>query len=290
MKSDTSEPLVLSAIKSVADDQPNFEVIVYRSCEILASIERWDHASSESPFVMDIIRRVQEQGANFKDAIRSSRESAQHGSKFCADFVTLLEVLGDSSTSRAEIRDHIHSMQRIASEAHASAQSAAEMFQVIRHGIYDITSDVPGEVVKLEAKQKHVQRKLDISERRAQRVKVVKAVSAAGAAIAAGVSIVAFPPAMIVLPVQKREKEKTSYEEQIGVLKDVADTMVEFGSAVDFFAQYWIRMETILHVVNDRVDDLRGKKHLKMRLMTIKKDWEVVNSNFLDYVHKVSRL
>lgn len=72
------------------------------------------------------------------------------------------------------------------------------------------------------------------------------------------------------------------------MLKDVADTMVEFGSAVDFFAQYWIRMETILHTVSGRVDDLRGKEHLRMRLMTIKKDWEVVNTNFSDYVHKVS--
>lgn len=42
---------------------------------------------------------------------------------------------------------------------------------------------------------------MDVAEKRAQKVKVVKAVSAAGAAIAAGVSIVAFPPAMIVLPV-----------------------------------------------------------------------------------------
>lgn len=64
--------------------------------------------------------------------------------------------------------------------------------------------------------------------------------------------------------------------------------MVEFESAVDFFAQFWIRMETILDAVSDRVDDLRGKKHLRMRLMTIRKDWEVVHSNFLDYVHKVS--
>lgn len=94
--------------------------------------------SSDSPFVMDIIHRVQEQGVNFKDAIRSSRESAQHGSKFCADFVTLLEVLGDSSISKDEIRDHIQSMWKIANDAHTSAQSAAEMFQVIRHGIYDV--------------------------------------------------------------------------------------------------------------------------------------------------------
>lgn len=45
MKSDTSDPSVLSKIEAAANDQPNFEVIVYRSCEILGSIERWDHAS-----------------------------------------------------------------------------------------------------------------------------------------------------------------------------------------------------------------------------------------------------
>lgn len=81
---------------------------------------------------------MQEQGALFKSAIRSSRESAQHGSKFCADFVTLLEALEDLSISKDEIRDHIRSMRTIASEARASAQDAAETFQLIRHGIYAV--------------------------------------------------------------------------------------------------------------------------------------------------------
>jgi hypothetical protein len=56
-------------------------------------------------------------------------------------------------------------------------------------------------VVKLEEEQKHVQKKLVVAERRAKHAKTIKACSAAGAAIVAGVSIVAFPPALIVLPI-----------------------------------------------------------------------------------------
>jgi hypothetical protein len=88
----------------------------------------------------------------------------------------------------------------------------------------------------------------------------------------------------------EREKEYITYEKQIVLLKDIADAMAELGSSVDFFAQYWTRMETVLETVSGRVDDLRGSKYFGMRLMTISKDWEDVRANLSDYVNKVSEV
>jgi hypothetical protein len=88
---------------------------------------------------MDIIERVQQQGANFKTAIRSSRASAQDGSEFCADFVTLLKCLQNKKISDDEIHEFISEMQNIARRAHANATEAVELFQLVRHGIYTVS-------------------------------------------------------------------------------------------------------------------------------------------------------
>lgn len=177
--------------------------------------------------------------------------------------------------------------------------------------------------MKVEEQHRHSQKKLQAAEKHVQRAKAVKAVASTAAAIFSGFSVIAFPPAIIVLPVilplvylvtkgcqwnfekqvqsepmqypshhstdqiLEREKEKTTFESQLTVLKDIALTMVEFEKAVDSFAEYWSQMEIIITALHGRVDDLRGKKHVRMRLMTIQKDLEVLENKFSNYVLQV---
>ncbi|KAG5653395.1 hypothetical protein H0H81_000782 [Sphagnurus paluster] len=257
---------------------------------------------------MEIIGDVQRLGLNIYDTIDTSKEVALSGHKLSQDLSSFFRYLRDKKTSTEELHEHVGSMLRLSEKSRKNAHKVCETFSNTRKGIYAVTNRVPAEVCDLADEQDRNVKKLAAGEKEIQTLKVAKSCTMAGAAVVAAVSMVAFPPALLFLPValplltlviearelhatkknEKREKKIYECKDAISQLEQIAEGLQKLVELNDAFASYWSRIETTLQVVDGRIEELRRAKFLGLRLSTIEKSCDEIGNAQLDYHQKVS--
>ena len=63
--------------------------------------------------------------------------------------------------------------------------------------------------------------------------------------------------------------------------------MMHLEDSLDAYIEYWTVQETMLDVVSDKIDELRGCKYLGRRLKDINDRWDNVSRSLLEYTTKV---
>lgn len=183
-------------------------------------------------------------------------------------------------------------------------------------------------MVKIQEEHREEVRKLEVAKKNKEWVNIGRAVGTAVAAVAGGAAAIAFPPALIFLPVAlpvlqvlsemldkrmsraisgmkvikarvkslaltfmhvEREFRSQSYQEALETLKKMTDDLVQLNICIDEFASFWTHAETLLAVVTTRIRELRSTKAPELRLKTVRSSWENIKDSYESYAAKVSK-
>lgn len=187
-----------------------------------------------------------------------------------------------------------------------------------------ITNDLPSKILELGLQEQKAMEKKAVAEKRNGHAKAVKACSTAATAIVGGIAIVAFPPALLLLPILlpvvilaseaiewrnnkqikskcilcfapftllrnfvEREIECRDCREAIRELGNATQSLAKIGHGVDQFANYWLSLHVMLEDLSGRLVDLRGKRAYRMRLHAILSTWKELRDMYKNYAANV---
>lgn len=86
---------------------------------------------------------------------------------------------------------------------------------------------------------------------------------------------------------QEREKQARDCRDAIEQLNNITQDLDQLEKSICQFADFWSRQETVLDIIKGRLEDLRGSRHITLRLKNIHESWEEVGKSLLDYSIKV---
>lgn len=106
---------------------------------ILRQISDTLFVSSNYGPMIKIIKRIQENGNMYCEAIDSSIQTAESGHIFSTEVIQLCELLL-SDTSSDDLANYLSVMKNISKNAHGAATQAAQRFRAVRTGILQVCS------------------------------------------------------------------------------------------------------------------------------------------------------
>lgn len=180
--------------------------------------------------------------------------------------------------------------------------------------------------MKLKEQEQNALDKNVVAKRWAQRVQAINKGAAAAAAVASGVAIIVFPPAVLAMPVlvplvvlaseifnyknkkkikgklhwhnpmltwtityrTAREMEARDCRDVIRDMRNVSKALSKFRVEVGVFSNYWLALDTTLDELPRRINDLRATKGNRIRLRAILDIWKELKEEYSKYLTSVS--
>ncbi|KAJ7183124.1 hypothetical protein C8R46DRAFT_1065997, partial [Mycena filopes] len=284
-----SDEKALQAFEQGARENVDCEVLLKDTWIAFSALERWETAESNIRSVQSSIESVRHYGHDYYHTLRDSNMVA-----LARKFWTLSP-----------------DMRAYGKEALEKSQSMSNAYRDIRKGLNQISDGIPRQMAKIERREQRVVEKKEALERRIRRARVVKNVGTAVVAVASGVSIVAFPPMMLIIPVgipiailaieayehkssqALLQRQDEIMDCQIGLqqLKDITSCLAFLAQHVDILIEFWSRSDTMLESIANGVARIKGNTpRLKLRLKATIASWKDVGEIYTDYVTKLKKI
>ncbi|KAJ7510356.1 hypothetical protein B0H11DRAFT_1958625 [Mycena galericulata] len=285
------------------------QILLQDSFHTFSLLERWETAESNVDSVMSIIQQVRQQGRAYFATLSDSISVAITLNELAQDAKHLAHSLLDPAHKTDEVQEFIAEMRSYTREALRKSKRVSEALRTVRKGVNEISVGIPDEMARLERRERIVVTKKETLERRIKRVRVAKAVGTTALAIVGGVSIVAFPPLLLILPVglpigilileayeqkstktlMKREDEILDCRNGLDQLKDITECLAGLMRHVDSLTEFWVRSDTMLETISSGVRRIRGNT-ARLRLQATLKHWENAAETYLDYATKLKMI
>jgi len=302
----------LAELETTAIEKIDLDSLVKSAAESLRLIEPWNAARSDHADVSPIIQNIKEQSVVYYRALDLSIKTVEDGYTFSSDSEYLCDFLLDPKNTPEELQEFIDDMRQIARRAHEDAKEMSEMFRGVRQNLNQITAGIPAKVAQVQEQEQRARELTAIAKRRRDQSNLAVAVATAGAGVV-GASItigVAFPPALLILPIllpifglisgtvsvhysrqaERRDTESKSCVDAMRQLHQAAADLSVIVQNVDEFADWWLQMDTMLEAVESKVGQLQANRIPKLRVKSIKSGWGEVKAEYLSYKIKVSKL
>ncbi|KAJ6570220.1 hypothetical protein DFH09DRAFT_1465560 [Mycena vulgaris] len=302
-------PSVDKALKAFEDGARNVDcqALMEDSFQTFSLLERWETAESNVPAVTLIIQRVRKQGHAYYETLADSISVAITLHELARDAEQLASSLLDPGHKPHEIQEFVAEMRGYIGDALEKSKRISAGCRKVRNGISEISNSIPNEMAKLERQERKMLAMNQALKRRIGRAKLAKNVSTAALAVVAGVSSIAFPPLMLILPVglpiailaleayeQHKSKELMRRDEEIfdcrngfEELQKVTSFLAGFAQHVDELTEFWLRSDTMLETISNGVHRIRGNT-ARIRLEATKKLWAEAAESYLKYANKAS--
>ncbi|KAJ7039565.1 hypothetical protein C8F04DRAFT_1317554 [Mycena alexandri] len=298
----------LQALEEGSRKSVDCQILLEDTFHTFSALERWETAESDVRSVQSIIAQVQEWGHEYYRTLIDSISVAVHLNLLSQDMANLAKSLLDPSHTPEEIQDFVADIRGYIAEALEKSKHISTAYRKIRKGINQVTDDIPGQMARLERRERRILEEQQALERRMGRAKVVKTVSTAALAVISGISIVTFPPMMLILPVgipiailvleayehrSSKALMKSSWSARKGFkeLEDITKCLAGLSRHVDLLIDFWLRSDTMLETISNGVARIKGNTpRLKLRLKATIEQWESVGELYADYTIKLKRI
>ncbi|KAE9408356.1 hypothetical protein BT96DRAFT_697089 [Gymnopus androsaceus JB14] len=250
----------------------------------------------------------------FLEVLRWSEMEHQRGYEFCKNMVKICDILGSDNIDIEGLQALLDQTRLHARETQFYSTNIVQEFNKARHGLLEIGKQVPLAVDNLVQKQRDTADKKRTAEKRVIPLKLGKAVATSATAVVgviAGVGSIAFPPALLVLPVvlpimvllgdylevknNKRIKEckieERKIREAITQLEAASGSLSLMNDYLDQLSSFWIEIELILKGINDRLGDFRFRSpssHIQLQM--IKSSSNEAKGKYKDYYIELNKL
>ncbi|KAJ7746626.1 hypothetical protein B0H16DRAFT_1852861 [Mycena metata] len=297
----------LEALEDGGRKRVDCQVLLENTFHTFSALERWETADSKISSVRSTIELIRQQGHGYFDTLVDSIVVATKLNEFAQDMVALVGFLLDPADKPDEILDFVADMRTYTNEALEKSKHMSSTYRNIREEINQISAGIPNQMSRLERREQRVIEKKELLERRIGRAKVFKNVGTAAVAIVSAVSIVAFPPMMLIIPVgipiailaveayehrsskalMKREDEIMDCRIGLQQLKDMTTCLAVLAQHVDSMVEFWLRSDTMLDTISSGVGRIKGNtSRVKLRLKAIKQQWKDAGEKYTDYATK----
>jgi len=304
---------IVDDVDPIQKPSVDLDSLVISACKSLELIEPWQTAVAKHKDVIPYIDSVKEQSQVYYEALDMSLLAAQNGIVFSQDAEALCDCLLNPHCPVDDIIVFVQDMRELATRSHGEAKTMCDKFRSVRQNLIQITSGVPTTVAKLTADKQKADDSAKRADSIAQKAKISRNV-AGGAAVVVGALVttgaLVFPPALVILPVvlpilafitgviqegfqmraANRRKESVSCADGMKQLRKVTQDLSELADCVDLFADWWIEMDTMLSTVEAKVSLLEPGKIGRLRMITVKRNWNDVKDKYLHYKQKVMKL
>ncbi|KAJ7454810.1 hypothetical protein FB451DRAFT_1279459 [Mycena latifolia] len=299
----------LSAFEDGARKNVDCQSLLEDSFHTFGLLERWETAESNVSSVMSIIKRVRRQGRAYFETLDDSIFVAKSLYELAQDAKQLASSLLDPAHKPQEIQEFIAEMRTYTQAALEKSKRISAGLREVRKGINQISDSIPGEMAKLERQERRIVAKNEALERRIGHARVAKTVGTAALAIVGGVSMIAFPPMMLILPVglpiailvleayeqrtskalMKRHDEIWDCRAGLQELQNVTVCLAGFAKHVDSLTDFWLRSDTMLETISNGVHRIRGNT-ARIRLKATMDLWQEAAELYLNYASKLQRI
>ncbi|KAJ7178856.1 hypothetical protein C8R43DRAFT_942458 [Mycena crocata] len=299
-----------SALKAFEDGgrkHVDCQALLENSFRTFSMLERWEKAESIVPSVTAIILRVRQQGRDYFETLNDSISVAIKLYELAQDSVQLVGFLLDPEQKTGEIQEFIAEMRAYTHAAVEKSKYISTKCRKVRKGVNEITSIIPNEMEKLERREQRLVLKTESVQRRIERAKIVKTVSAAALAVVSGVATFVFPPMLLILPVglpiailaleayehrssralMKRRDEILDCQAGLRELDEITMGLTGLARHIDSLTEFWVRSDTMLETIYNGVHRMRDNT-ARLRLATIMNGWERAAEVYMDYAAKAS--
>ncbi|KAJ7914896.1 hypothetical protein B0H13DRAFT_2458916 [Mycena leptocephala] len=150
------------------------EALLDNTFNIFSLLERWETAESNVSSVQSIINEVREQGHAYFQTLSGSISVAISLNGLAQDVGHLADCLLDPACKPEEIRDFIAEMRGNTRDALEISKHISTAYRTVRTGINQISNKIPGEMARLERREKRIVVKKEALERRIERARVAK--------------------------------------------------------------------------------------------------------------------
>ncbi|TFK40236.1 hypothetical protein BDQ12DRAFT_680560 [Crucibulum laeve] len=302
--------LLTSMEKLAVEHQGRIQALTEPAIKAFAIMESWSAAKSNHEEGTYLIELVNKQGQKLYHTLERSAQVSKRGHRISQDMGNTIEYIMDDTISSEEIVLYVEQMQQLTAEAENEAKKTCSDFNSVRRGILKITNRIPGNATILQEDYQQLIKKNEESKRNGDRAKVIKVCSTALTAVAGGITLIACPPAVILLPIvlplitliaegfdmhnskkiEKRKTEARDIEDALQVVNRAATELATLTETIDIFAHHWTKVETLLNTIRGRMDELREGKGMRLRLKALKSSWDEVGQSYLTYAVTIQRL
>ncbi|KAJ7086064.1 hypothetical protein B0H15DRAFT_845140 [Mycena belliarum] len=302
---DPSVEKTLVAFENGAEKGVDCQTLLVDSFQTFSLLERWESADSNVPAVMSIIKKVRQQGHVYFETLDDSINVAQNLYEYALSAKQLASSLIEGSEPN-EIQAFIAEMRADAQRALEKSKHISGSLREVRKGINRISDIIPSEMARLERQERKLWEKSEALERRIAHVRIAKTVGTTALAVVGGVSMIVFPPMMLILPVglpiailalevyenrssktlTKRDDEILDCRHGLQELENITTCLARFAEHINNLTEFWLRSDTMLETISNGVRLIRGNT-VRMRLKSIIGLWEEAAELYMRYVVKL---
>jgi len=235
-----------------------------RSFDIIAQLST---ARSDHEDVQVILHNIHKRGIDYIALVSKSFKTAESAFAIVKKAQGLCTTLsgGRDECSNELIHSSIAQMQEVAQTAHADAKATSEMFNANRREFTEIRANVSEISEDIKTKQMQVIESKEEAEVNA-------------------LSLKEDGPTIIGATAAKSMAGALQYLESAG--KDLELLRAE----MDTVASYWSGVNTELNYIDDQAKKLRDDRRLRMKIKSLKCDWEGVARDHKGYITALDTL
>jgi len=252
----------------------------------------WDHARTENAIVTPIITKVKEQTIVFYHTLDNSIYVARNGIELCDYFLTLCDLLLQTSVIENEARDFILNMREIAVRARQDAQSTSESFRSIRRGLNEISKQIPLEVEILRDNQSQAEFLKDKAVKQHDRVQTLTAKTSKRLPIFSAIikSVGTRIGKKHAVQIEKQDQILNQNAGRIEELRSVSADVLKIVDHVDFLVNRWLEIDTGLDEVETMVGRLSSDNRVRIRIQRMMTSATSIRKLYESYQEEFGRL